>query len=160
MTGKSMRQKTLEMQKIFREGKAILEEAGIADAELDAWYLLEYVTGISRASYYGEPKRALSDEEQKKYFTYIEERRKRIPLQHLTGEQMFMGLPFYVNRHVLIPRQDTEVLVECAMKRMKAGMRILDMCTGSGCILLSLLRLCREKEASASYEEEIFIIAE
>ena len=145
MTGKSMRQKTLEMQKIFREGKAILEEAGIADAELDAWYLLEYVTGISRASYYGEPKRALSDEEQKKYFAYIEERRKRIPLQHLTGEQMFLGLPFYVKRHVLIPRQDTEVLVECAMKRMKAGMRILDMCTGSGCILLSLLRLCREK---------------
>lgn len=150
MTGKRMKQKILKMQEAFREGKAILENAGITDAELDAWYLLEHVTGISRASYYGNPARELGEEEQKKYFSYIEERRRRIPLQHLTGEQMFMGLKFFVNEHVLIPRQDTEVLAETAMKQMKPGMQILDMCTGSGCILLSILRLCREKDVTGT----------
>ncbi len=141
-----MKQKILKMQEALQKGKTILGKAGIPDAELDAWYLLEHVTGVSRAAYYGNPARELGEEEKKKYFSYIEERGRRIPLQHLTGEQEFMGLKFLVNKHVLIPRQDTEVLVECAMKQMKPGMQILDMCTGSGCILISILWLCREKD--------------
>lgn len=63
----------------------------------------------------------------------------RIPLQQLTGEQSFMGLDFQVNQNVLIPRQDTEILVEEALKELHDGYDILDMCTGSGCILISLL---------------------
>ena len=133
----------MTIQEIYREGTKRLEEAGIADAALDAWYLLEHVTGISRASYYGHPEREIGGEEKERYFFGIAQRGKRIPLQHLTKEQEFMGLSFYVNEHVLIPRQDTEILVETAMKQLEPGMRILDMCTGSGCILLSLLRLCR-----------------
>ena len=62
-----------------------------------------------------------------------------MPLQHITGEQDFMGLTFEVNGHVLVPRQDTEILVEEAMRFLHDGMDVLDMCTGSGCILLSLL---------------------
>lgn len=138
-----MNQKILTIQEIYREGKERLERAGILEAELDAWYLLEHVTGISKASYYGNPAREIRRQEKEQYFYYIEERKKRIPLQHLTGEQGFMGLVFCVNRHVLIPRQDTEILVETALERMKPGMQILDMCTGSGCILLSLLKLCK-----------------
>ncbi|MBC5743373.1 peptide chain release factor N(5)-glutamine methyltransferase [Lachnospiraceae bacterium MD308] len=133
----------MAIQEIYREGKERLERAGILEAELDAWYLLEHVTGISKASYYGNPAREIRRQEKEQYFYYIEERKKRIPLQHLTGEQGFMGLVFCVNRHVLIPRQDTEILVETALERMKPGMQILDMCTGSGCILLSLLKLCK-----------------
>ena len=73
------------------------------------------------------------------YQELVSRRKQRIPLQHLTGEQEFYGYPFYVNEHVLIPRQDTEVLVEEALKRKREGMKVLDLCTGSGCILLSLL---------------------
>lgn len=138
-----MNQKTLAMQEIYKEGKERLARAGILEAKLDAWYLLEHVTKVSRASYYGNPQREVCEEEKEQYFCLIEERKKRIPLQHLTGEQEFMGLTFYVNRHVLIPRQDTEILAETALEHMKPGMQILDMCTGSGCILLSLLKLCR-----------------
>ena len=140
-----MKQRTLTLTQLYREGAKRLEEAGIGDAVLDAWYLLEYVTGISKAMYYADPDREILAEDAKQYETYIDERSKHIPLQHITGEQEFMGYPFYVNEHVLIPRQDTEILVEEAMKMIRPGMKILDMCTGSGCILLSILKMERER---------------
>ncbi|HJB86309.1 MAG TPA: peptide chain release factor N(5)-glutamine methyltransferase [Candidatus Dorea faecigallinarum] len=132
----------MTLQQIYREGKETLERAGIAEAELDAWYLLEYVTGISRASYYGDPGRVVSEEDLCRYRECIEKRAVHIPLQHITGEQEFMGLSFRVNDQVLIPRQDTETLVEEALKYAMPGMRVLDLCTGSGCILISLLHFC------------------
>lgn len=137
-----MNGKILTLQQIYREGKETLERAGIAEAELDAWYLLEYVTGISRASYYGDPGRVVSEEDLCRYRECIEKRAGHIPLQHITGEQEFMGLSFRVNDQVLIPRQDTETLVEEALKYAMPGMRVLDLCTGSGCILISLLHFC------------------
>lgn len=142
MTGERMNGKILTLQQIYREGKETLERAGIAEAELDAWYLLEYVTGISRASYYGDPGRVVSEEDLCRYRECIEKRAGHIPLQHITGEQEFMGLSFRVNDQVLIPRQDTETLVEEALKYAMPGMRVLDLCTGSGCILISLLHFC------------------
>lgn len=142
MTGERMNGKILTLQQIYREGKETLERAGIAEAELDAWYLLEYVTGISRASYYGDPGRVVSEEDLCRYRECIEKRAGHIPLQHITGEQEFMGLSFRVNDQVLIPRQDTETLVEEALKYVMPGMRVLDLCTGSGCILISLLHFC------------------
>lgn len=135
-----MSQKILTLQKAYREGAAALEAAGIIDAPLDAWLLLSYVTGVSRAVYYGNPDKALDADEKEKYLKYIELRSRRIPLQHITGEQEFMGYSFQVNENVLIPRQDTETLVEEALKRLKPEMQILDLCTGSGCILISLLK--------------------
>lgn len=141
-----MKQRIFTLRQIIKEGTESLEAAGIDEAALDAWYLLEYVTGISRAKYYGEPDRALGEGLVSRYRECIERRKERIPLQHITGEQEFMGFPFYVNEHVLIPRQDTETLAQEAVKlirsRRNRGVRVLDMCTGSGCILLSILKMC------------------
>ena len=143
-----MNQKTFTLQMIYKKGISLLEQEGIENASLDAWYLLEYVTGISRAAYYGEPCREIKEEIAKQYFGCIEKRKKHIPLQHITGEQEFMGYPFLVNEHVLIPRQDTESLVEEALKVVQAGMKVLDMCTGSGCILISLLKKQKRLEGT------------
>ena len=136
-----MKKKISTLQTIYREGKEQLELSGVPDADLDAWYLLEFVTGISKARYYGNPEAGMEEEEVLRYRDVIRQRAKRIPLQHITGEQEFMGFSFRVNEHVLIPRQDTETLVEEALGVLKPKMEILDLCTGSGCILLSLLKL-------------------
>lgn len=140
-----MKLKTLELQKIYKEGEAVLKKAGIEEASIDAWILLEFVTGISRAKYLCDPNMVIADEAALKYCEAIEQRTKRIPLQHITGEQEFMGYTFKVNEHVLIPRQDTEALVEEALKFLRPGKSVLDMCTGSGCILLSLLKMGAQK---------------
>lgn len=140
-----MKLKTLELKQIYKDGEVFLKEAGIEDASVDAWLLLEYVTGISRAKYLCDPDMVLDEAVAFKYCEYLELRAKRIPLQHLTGEQEFMGYTFKVNEHVLIPRQDTEVLVEEAIKFLRTGKSVLDMCTGSGCILISLLKMAAEK---------------
>lgn len=129
----------------FREAYAFgeneLHMAEIDDAGVDAWYLLEYVTGINRTMYFMKMMDKMNPEEEKRYLEYIEIRKKHIPLQHITGVQEFMGFEFVVNEHVLVPRQDTEVLVETVLKDLKPGADILDMCVGSGCILLSLVKL-------------------
>ena len=132
----------------YTEAKRRLEKSGIEEAALDAWLLLEHVTGISRASYYADPDREMSPDEWRRYSELVGRRAERVPLQHITGTQEFLGLVFEVNEHVLIPRQDTEILVEQALAFIGSGKvpaaensrtRILDMCTGSGCILLSVM---------------------
>ena len=140
-----MKQKTLTLKQLYKVGTVKLAEEGIEEFSLDAWYLLEYVTGVSKAMYFAEPERAVSEENADRYIDCIRRRAAHIPLQHITGEQEFMGYPFHVNEHVLIPRQDTEILVEEAIRVMRPKMKVLDMCTGSGCIVLSILKMCREK---------------
>lgn len=140
-----MKQKILTLQQIYREGASILQEAQVPDAALDAWLLLSHVTGVDKAYYYGRPEEPVGEDKAKLYFAMIEKRRQRIPLQHITGEQEFMGYSFAVNEHVLIPRQDTEILVEEALRMIGHGMRILDLCTGSGCILISVLKAAKER---------------
>ena len=122
-------------------GKDRLTGAGVPDADLDAWYLLEWCTGVSRSHYLAYPDEIISHDQEEQYRASLVKRERRIPLQQITGEQEFMGLSFYVNEHVLIPRQDTEILVEETARFLKDGMQFLDLCTGSGCILLSLLHL-------------------
>ncbi len=131
----------MTLQKAFEYGRNALVAAGIEDAEIDAWLLLEYVTGITRAQYYMDMQKVLSAEQKATYLSHIEKRKSHIPLQHITGVQEFMGLEFCVNEHVLVPRQDTEVLVESVLEVLESEMHVLDMCTGSGCILISLLKL-------------------
>lgn len=125
----------------YAYGIEMLEKAGIADARIDARLLLEFVCHTSQHDLLLHGNREVKEADSAAYKVCIARRSERIPLQHITGEQSFMGFDFTVNEHVLVPRQDTELLVEEALKVLKPGMRILDMCTGSGCILLSLLAL-------------------
>ena len=129
----------MQYAKLYQIGKEQLQKAGITDAELDARLLLEFICHTDRNALYAHGDREIEDEKMQDFLQLIEKRAVHIPLQHLTGEQNFMGLDFLVNEHVLIPRQDTEILVEEIMRDLHDGIRILDMCTGSGCILLSLL---------------------
>ena len=158
----------MTLREAFQRGEELLTEAGITDARLDAWYLLEHVSGVGRAMYYAMPDKILTEVQEKQYIDFIEKRAQRIPLQHLTGTQEFMGLEFRVNEHVLIPSQDTETLVEeyirfirkykensCGVsagitgssrRENEKAFRLLDMCTGSGCILLSILHEIRKEK--------------
>lgn len=129
----------MQYAKLYQIGKEQLQKAGITDAELDARLLLEFICHTDRNALYAHGDQEIEDEKMQDFLQLIEKRAVHIPLQHLTGEQNFMGLDFLVNEHVLIPRQDTEILVEEIMRDLHDGIRILDMCTGSGCILLSLL---------------------
>ena len=157
---------------VLNYGKKILKNAGIVEADLDAWYLFEQSFGISRAQYFlcareniaGSTAQKMAAQEQtgnslesknaldcvelwlkeklSAYENALKKRVARIPLQQIIGQQEFMGLSFFVNEHVLIPRQDTETLVELVLQEQKdKDISILDMCTGSGCIAVSLKKL-------------------
>ena len=157
---------------VLNYGKQVLKDAGIAEADLDSWYLFEQIFGISRAQYFmcardwitdraaqgksvpehsadrvkcGNSSEENPDPLKQKLDAYdaaLKKRASHIPLQQIIGQQEFMGLSFFVNEHVLIPRQDTETLVELVLNEQKdRNCSILDMCTGSGCIAISLKKL-------------------
>ena len=139
----------MTLKELYNAGTDILKNASIQENSLDAWYLLEYVTGITRARYFVDSQQTVPVNHQKQYLQLIQKRAEHIPLQHLTGVQEFMGLEFHVNEHVLIPRQDTEILVETALEKIKEisnPVSLLDMCTGSGCIVLSILYYMKNKK--------------
>lgn len=121
-------------------GVDTLSKAQIDNPDLDAWYLLQMVCKIERSFYYLHEEEEITEEQQKEYEIALKKRTERVPLQYIIGEQEFMGLSFKVNSNVLIPRQDTETLVEEALKVCKSGMQVLDLCTGSGCIIISLMK--------------------
>ncbi len=129
-------------QEAFDACREKLREAGVPEPEADAWVLMQYVSGIDRTFWLLHRGEAMPAETLAAYETACGRRAKRVPLQHITGEQSFMGLSFAVTGDVLVPRQDTETLAEEALRDLRGGMRVLDVCTGSGCILLSLLALC------------------
>lgn len=128
-------------KELLEEGYQILNSAGIEEARLDAWLLLEFAADIKRAWYYAHMDETAEADVAEQYRQLCEKRAQHIPLQHLTGQAYFMGYEFYVDDRVLVPRQDTETLVEEAVSHLRElpAPKILDMCTGSGCILLSLL---------------------
>lgn len=126
-------------QQLYAFGKETLREAGVLESDLDARLLLEHACGITRSDLYAHGDAQADEKQEATFRELIQKRAQRIPLQHLTGTQDFMGLSFQVNENVLIPRQDTEILVEEVMKDLHGGSAILDLCTGSGCILISLL---------------------
>ena len=129
---------------LLKWGTDELTAHSVDNASVDAWYLLEHIYGISRVDFLirrNDPFDEVQMKQSADYQALIHRRSEGYPVQYLTGSTEFMGLPFLVNESVLIPRQDTEVLVETALAMMKPECRLLDMCTGSGCILLSLAKL-------------------
>lgn len=137
---------SITVEQLLKQGSERLRDADIAEADLDAAYLLDYVLHIDRITYLLDRQKEVPLEDAERYLKQIEVRAGHVPLQHITGEQEFMGYSFLVNEHVLIPRQDTEVLVE-EVAKLADGKRVLDVCTGSGCIILSLDKMCSLKEA-------------
>lgn len=129
-------------------GQAVksLTAASVPEAEVDAWYLFEHVTGMNRADYFLNAEEPMREEWQQELTRLLQLRSERIPLQYITGSQEFMGYSFLVSPATLIPRQDTEVLVE-QVSRVAEGKKVLDLCTGTGCILLSLAKMCRLSRA-------------
>lgn len=120
-------------------GVDTLEAEGIENAQWDVRILLEDLCGIDREELFLHGDKTISRVDTEKFKNAINRRLGHYPVQYITGKQDFMGLTFGVTPDVLIPRQDTEILVEEVMRELMDGSRILDMCTGSGCILLSLL---------------------
>lgn len=115
-----------------------LELNSIEDAKTDAWLLMEKATGYSRNEYFMHRDDVITKTQAKLYDEMVSKRAERIPLQHITGEAYFYGRRFCVNENVLIPRADTEIIVEEAIKHIHPGMDVLDLCTGSGCIAITL----------------------
>lgn len=130
----------MTLEEALNKGKEILKEAEVLDYELDAWYLMEYVCKIEKSQYYLKGREEMEPEKWQEYEVLLRKRAEHIPLQYIIGSQEFMGLEFKVNSQVLIPRQDTETLVEEALKVLEPGMNVLDLCTGSGCIIVSLMK--------------------
>lgn len=124
-------------------GKDLLYQAEIEEYETDAWLLLEGAAKCTRNDLFLRGSEPLEKEQELLYKEYLRKRSSRIPVQHILGVQCFCGLEFIVTPDVLCPRLDTEVLIEEAIKRIKPGSSILDMCTGSGCIVLTLLHLIK-----------------
>lgn len=151
----------MEYAAVYQTGVESLQRAGIEEALLDARLLLEEVCGADRNTLLAHGDLEVSEEQKECYVNFIEQRTRHIPLQHIIGWQEFMGLRFKVSPAVLIPRQDTEALVEEVMRYLHDGMHILDVCTGSGCILLSLLRYSNDCEGvGCDLSEEAIAIAE
>lgn len=130
-------------------GEKILAMAEIVEAKTDAWLLLEMVCKIDRSFYYLHMEEDLPEEQLSEYRIALRKRAEHVPLQYIVGETEFMGIKFKVNSSVLIPRQDTETLVEEALKVVRPGMRVLDLCTGSGCIIVSILHNTTDVEGYA-----------
>jgi release factor glutamine methyltransferase len=123
----------------YINGIEMLERAGISEAKLDARLLLEYACGTDHSTLLAHPDREVTEKELSEYQDMLKRRSNREPVAYILGSWDFMGLSFKVNSDVLIPEQDTEILVEEAMRFLEDGMRFMDLCTGSGCIALSLL---------------------
>ena len=144
---------------ILDKGREILKQAGISGSGIDAWYLLEYVTGMGRAEYFLKKNDTAPCGIVKEYLKLIDVRASHMPLQYITGSQEFMGLEFKVSEDVLVPRQDTETLVEYILPYVK-GKKVLDMCTGSGCIAVSLAKLGGAALCvAADYSEKALVAA-
>lgn len=167
---------SLPLKELIKIGQTQLEEAGVADAAIDSKELYCFMMGYDKVSLMMHWQDVLQDNQCEAYFDLIQRRAERVPLQHITEEQEFMGLSFKVNENVLIPRQDTETMVEDAIelvtkgtlrrneylqdKGMKAGAEILDLCCGSGAIGISLAsNISKAKVTCSDISESALAVA-
>lgn len=139
----------MTLREAFALGKDLLQKVNIEEFETDAWLLLEGATQCTRTELFLRGNEPLTKEQELLYKEYLTKRSRRVPVQQILGVQCFCGLDFMVTPDVLCPRMDTEVLIEEALKRIKPGSSILDMCTGSGCIILTLLHFIKDCSGTA-----------
>jgi len=137
----------MDYKSAYEFGIKELEKAGIDEAKLDARLLLEHVCDTDHSALIAHPERELTQKELDEFNEFIERRSKREPVAYILGQWEFMGLTFDVSGDVLIPEQDSEFLVEEALRHCEDGMKILDLCTGSGCIALSILNFTNDTNA-------------
>ena len=126
----------------LREAAERLSAANVPEARLDAEYLLAEVLKTGRLSLLIDKGRALTDEEASRLDALTARRASREPLQYILGSQSFMGFPFRTDPRALIPRNDTEALCEEALRHLRPGHRVLDLCTGTGAIAIAMKKLC------------------
>lgn len=159
-------------RELLRQGTDILEQSGRENAAYDARELLLYSFDLEWSCLLLRYEETAEEEGCARYLGLIEQRASGEPLQYITGSQIFCGFPIKVNEHVLIPRQDTEVLVETVLEELKKapeepknnapeGLSLLDLCTGSGCIAVALAKLYAFSEVTAAdLSEQVLLTAE
>lgn len=177
---------------LLNEGSSMLQQAGDTDAENDAKLLLLTAFDLNLVHFLMDRLRPLSEtdeavqEQIQNYNAMVAKRASRVPLQQILGSQEFMGLDFFVNEHVLIPRPDTETLVELVLEEQQGKQqeqqpeeqqkkqrgqqseeqsgkprKLLDLCTGSGCIAISLaVKGGFESVTATDLSEEALKVAE
>ena len=137
----------ITIREMCKEGQALLQDNDVPNADIDARMLLEHLLGITSSEYYCQFDKVIEEDVYNEYIKLIVKRATHYPLQYIIGTQDFMGLEFDVNDNVLIPRWETEMLVEEVLKICDKRDAILDMCTGSGCIITSIKKLGKVKKA-------------
>ena len=136
----------------IKKGMIELKNSNIESPKLKSRLLMQYVLNQTRQYIIVNDLNQISKEDEERYFVGISKLRAGVPLEHITHQREFMKLNFYINENVLIPRQDTEILVEEVIniaKRIK-NPKILDLCTGSGAIAVSLAKYLPESEITAT----------
>jgi release factor glutamine methyltransferase len=142
----------LQLRDALKSGIDVLEQNDIGSPRLNAETLLMFVLDCNRAHLYGHPERELTPDEQQRYDEAIAERARGVPTQYITGHQEFWGLDFLVSPAVLIPRPETEHLVETAIEiagELEHPL-VIDVGTGSGCIALALANELPKAEVHAA----------
>src|SRR5215472_6804216 len=127
----------------LKAGIEQLTASGVPSPRMNAELLLMSTLGCDRAYLYGHPERELTPKEQSRYDAGLAERSKGVPAQYITGHQEFWGMDLIVSPAVLIPRPETEHVVETVLAgvgRAPSPVRIVDVGTGSGCIALALAK--------------------
>lgn len=130
-------------RQVLEDTKETLKNNGIFEYDSNAQILFDEAFGLSRLDYLLNNGQEAQQEGIQRLRDYVDKRLSGIPIQYIIGKAEFYGMTFKVNKDVLIPRFDTEVLVEKALEIIKEGDSVLDMCTGSGCIAISLAKLSR-----------------
>ena len=150
---KSDIEKQISWAELLEMAKQKLNKEEVPDADIDAWLLMEHCFSITKSFFFLNRRQYVKEQKDiEAYLNMVDMRAKRIPLQYITKTQGFMGLDFVVTPAVLIPRQDTETLVEAVLEysKEKENITLLDVCTGSGCIAISLSYHGKFKNVSAS----------
>ena len=137
-------------RQLLETGTRILKESNIDEYDVDSYILFEYMTGMKRSFYLAHSDDEVPLDAEKSYLDVIKKRSERYPLQYITHTAYFYGAEYYVDESVLIPRFDTENLVELVLKNEKDAKNFLDMCTGSVCIAIAIKDNLKEINATAA----------